>query len=177
MTETNSESDLVAQAKRDPEAFGTLYRMHYTAIATYLLRRVGEESTAEDLAAETFIAAFKAIRRYRDTGAPFRAWLYRIASNKANRWSRSQKRAIAPARSEPASRDAESGALLRQAIETLPSDMRSVITLGYWTPMTTAQVAQALGVAEGTVKSRLARARLALKNEIERQEAREGGAR
>lgn len=177
MTETNSEDDLIEQAKHNPEAFGVLYRMHYTAIAGYLLRRVGDESDAEDLAAETFIAAFRAIGRYRNTGAPFRAWLYRIASNKANRWSGLRTRIAVPAYSASEEQDTESHSVIRNAIETLPSKMRTVITLAYWTPMSTSQVAEALSIAEGTVKSRLSRAKLALRQEIERQASQEGGER
>jgi RNA polymerase sigma-70 factor (ECF subfamily) len=177
MTETNSESDLIEHAKHDPDAFGQLYRMHYAAIAGYLLRRVGDETNAEDLAAETFIAAFKAIKKYRDTGSPFRAWLYRIAANRANMWSRTQRRILIPAAAMTDEPDADSQANIHAALETLPSKMRSVVSLTYWTPMSTAQVAQTLGIAEGTVKSRLARARQAIKHEIERQVTQEGGTR
>jgi RNA polymerase sigma factor (sigma-70 family) len=54
---------------------------------------VGDTHAGEDLVAEVFIAAMRSIRRYQRRGLPFRSWLYRIATNAVNRWSRKQRRA------------------------------------------------------------------------------------
>jgi len=178
--ETSGEALAIERARRDPEAFGELYRAHYHAIAAYFLRRTGDEALAEDLAADTFIAALQGLKRYRDTGAGFRAWLYRIAANTASRWytrSGAQRvRNLAHAEANAGERDENSHqiALVREAIETLSERDKAVLTLAYFAPMTTAQIALVLRVPEGTVKSRLARARQALGAQIERLTKEEG---
>lgn len=167
------DSELIRRASRDPDAFGQLYRMHYKPVAAYLYRRIGDEHTAEDLAAETFLAAHRGLWRYRQGSVPFRSWLYRIAANRANRWA---KRSAAQARRElehagtleQPGADRDVLEVLRRAIESLPDREKSIITLAHFTPLTTAQVGQALGVPEGTVKSRLSRARANLAAHITR---------
>ena len=89
----NIERDLIEQARHDRDAFAQLYRRHYAPIAAYVYRRVGDSHASEDLVAEVFIAAMRSIRRYRHRGLPFRSWLYRIATNTVNRWSRKRRRA------------------------------------------------------------------------------------
>src|ERR1043166_9025189 len=91
----NDERELVERAKRDREAFALLYRRHYAMIASYLYRRTGDTHVTEDLAAEVFLAALRCLPRYRHRGLPIQAWLYRIACNTANRWSRRQRTRIA----------------------------------------------------------------------------------
>ena len=165
------EAELIERAKAEPDAFGTLYRMHYQAITAYLYRRVGDQSLAEDLAADTFIAAFRSIRKYQCRGVPFRSWLYRIASNKASRWHTKHKRRIPAPISQGVTQDKcqqQRNELVRAAIESLCERDKSIVTLVYFTPLNTEQVAEALGVPSGTVKSRLSRARNALATQIER---------
>jgi len=166
------DGELIRRAARDPDAFGQLYRLHYKPVAAYLYRRIGDEHTAEDLAAETFLAAHRSLWRYRPGPVLFRAWLYRIASNRANRWAR---RAAARTRRELAQSPApeRSGTdrelldTLRRAIESLSDREKTIITLAHFTPLSTAQIAQTLGVPEGTVKSRLSRARQSLAQRVE----------
>jgi RNA polymerase sigma factor (sigma-70 family) len=80
----NEPSPTLQCSSATPEAFETIYRQHFSAIAGYLYRRTGNQDLAEDLAADTFLAAWKALPRYQSTGVPFRSWLLRIATNKAN---------------------------------------------------------------------------------------------
>lgn len=163
---TGGERELIERAMRDPAAFGSLYRMHYASVAGCLYRRTGDAHAAEDLAAETFISAFRAIRRYRFTGAPFRHWLLRIATNKAARWSR--RRLFAPLPESgapgddgaPAQRDR---ARLLNALARLGSAQQAAVSLHYFEGLSVEQVGAALGWKVGTVKSRLARARRALR--------------
>ncbi|MEZ6242249.1 MAG: RNA polymerase sigma factor [Phycisphaerales bacterium] len=167
------ERALIDQARTDPGAYSRLYRRHYRTVAGYLYRRIGDEHAAEDLASETFIAAWQALPRYRHTGAPFSAWLLRIATNKANAWARSNRRrgATLP---PPTMDDAEAPAareeldLLYLALRALSPDHQSVIALVHFESMSMAHAAAVLGVREGTVKSRLSRARDALRVEVER---------
>ena len=75
-----SDSVLIAKAKDgDPEAFGVLYERYVSKIYRYIYYRTGNRNDAEDLTAKTFHRALKSISRYVDRGAPFTAWLYRIA--------------------------------------------------------------------------------------------------
>ncbi len=173
-TSGRGERALIDQARHDPEAFGALYRAHYRAVAGMLYRRTGDEHAAEDLAAQTFINAYRSMGRYRHTGAPFRAWLMRIAIHEAHRWARRSRRrrevetGATPNGRTP--RDESAGEEVRAAIRALSQGRQDVLTLVYFESMTVAGAAQVLGVPEGTVKSRLARAREALKAELGRRE-------
>lgn len=93
-SEDDLERDLIAEARRDRAAFAALYRRHYAAIAGYVHRRVGDVHATEDLVAEAFLAAMRSIGGYRSRGVPFRAWLYRIATNVVNRWAKSRRRQL-----------------------------------------------------------------------------------
>ena len=77
-----SDAALVREAASDPAQFGTLYRLYVDDLYRYLLSRCGDHMDAEDLVAETFLAAFRAARAYRGTG-PVKAWLVGIARRKA----------------------------------------------------------------------------------------------
>jgi RNA polymerase sigma-70 factor (ECF subfamily) len=161
-----SERELVGVARRDPEAFGEIYRRHYGAIGTYLYRRTGDRHATEDLLAEVFLSALRGIRRFRWRGIDVRHWLYRIATRAANRWAKRARRVPAPLPPEvpdprdPSHDDAEevTALLLR-----LPPKLQAAVTLHYLEGLPVAEVARVLGVAPGTVKSRLSRARDAMR--------------
>lgn len=161
-----------ARTDIDPDAFAAQYRLHFPAIVGYLYRRTGDQSLAEDLAAETFLAAWKALPRYRATRIPFEAWLFRIATNKANaaaRRERTRRRIftlLAPRAPQPDRRDATDH--LHPALARLSPDHQAVIALVYLEGFSVAHAARVLDIPEGTVKSRLLRARDALKRELGR---------
>ena len=171
------EALLIEQAKRDRSAFEPLYREHHEAIYRYLCRRTGSADAAQDLAAEVFLTAMLRIGSYTHRGIPFSAWLYRIATFKANRWVRQGGRrreqplgeALHLVGNEPEESafdfDAAQAALL-----SLPTKLQAALTLHYLEGMPVEQVAQIVNRPVGTVKSRLARARRALKRAIELQE-------
>lgn len=169
-----SERRLIDEARQDPDAYAVLYRRHYATIAGYLYRRLGDQHLADDLAAETFIAAWRALARYRHTSVPFRAWLLRIATNQANAWTRTHKReSSAPIPELSATPDAtpertEDLRVLYRAMRELSPDHQSVIALVYFESMSLSQAADVLHVREGTIKSRLSRARAELRAQVER---------
>lgn len=156
--------ELLARAGRSPEAFAELYRRHYGRIGTYLLRRTGDRAATEDLLAEVFLAALRGVRRFRWRGIGFDHWLYRVATRAANRWAR--RRRFAPL---DAARDVAAAARRDAADEVtamllaLPPRLQSVISLHYLEGLPVDEVARVLGVRPGTVKSRLSRARDALR--------------
>jgi RNA polymerase sigma-70 factor (ECF subfamily) len=128
---------------------------------------VGDSQTAEDLLQETMIRVFQNIERYRERGA-FRSWIYRIASNLAltelrrarfrAEWSPEAVRIVPDARGPGIEEDLErreTGSALRRAIARLPDEQRAVILLRARRGLEIREIAEALSVPEGTVKSRL----------------------
>ncbi len=147
--------------------------MHaYQGIAfrtAYVIAR--DASDAEDAAQDGFVKAWRALGRFR-SGAPFRPWLLSIVANEARNRRRSGGRranlVLRVATEEPSGGAAPSpeAALLsgevRQrlvaAVNDLPEDQRTVISLRYFVGLSEAEVGEALGLPSGTVKSRTSRA-------------------
>ncbi len=157
-----AELDLVARARSDPLAFGILYRRHHRIIWAYLVRRTGRAADADDLVADVFLLALERIHRFQPRGVPFVHWLYGIATRLANRHiERASRRGSVPPRecSEPSDKLArdESWWRVRAALDSLPADRQAVVVLHYLEGLTHRQIALALGVREGTIRSRLAR--------------------
>jgi RNA polymerase sigma-70 factor (ECF subfamily) len=174
-----ADRDLIERAKRDRAAFAVLYRRHYDAIAGHVFRRVGDVHAAEDLVAEVFLTAMRYLPRYRQRGVPFRSWLYRIATNKVNRWARRHRRLVLKSldadqerRSSgpaPAGEGETDGELARRALLSLPPKHQAVLTLHYLEGLRVNEVAAVIECRVGTVKSRLSRARKALREQLERR--------
>jgi RNA polymerase sigma-70 factor (ECF subfamily) len=75
------ERELVERAKREPAAFGELYRRHKLAVYRFAYSRLRNQADAEDVTSEVFMRALVAIRRYQDRGYAFTNWLFQIAAN------------------------------------------------------------------------------------------------
>jgi RNA polymerase sigma factor (sigma-70 family) len=166
------ENDLIRRAKRgDKHAYEELvYAYQGIAFRTaYVL--AGNGADAEEAAQDGFVKAWRALGRFRD-GAPFRPWLLQIVANEARNRRRSAGRrahlALRAATEQPSGDAAPSpeAALLsaqqREALLTavndLPEDQRSVITLRYFVGLSEQEVADTLDLPTGTVKSRTSRA-------------------
>ena len=141
----------------------------------YLL--LGDPDEAEDIAQETFLRAYRALRRF-DTDRPLRPWLLRIASNLAHNRHRSVGRYFAAlarfAQQDPEKikstilqPDDDSQALW-QAVKRIAMPFQEVIYLRYFLDMSESEMVDALEVPAGTVKSRLHRALSKLRGIIER---------
>jgi len=85
------EQKLVERAKTDQQAFGMLFDTYYPPILNYILHRVGDVATAEDLTSVVFFKAWNSLPKFEWRSVPFRAWLYRIASNEVNSYFRQKK--------------------------------------------------------------------------------------
>ncbi len=72
---------LVEAAQRDPSRFAALYERHFDRVYAYVVHRVRDRDAAEDVTSEVFHKALAGLRRYEWRGAPFGAWLIRIAAN------------------------------------------------------------------------------------------------
>jgi RNA polymerase sigma-70 factor (ECF subfamily) len=148
---------LVEQARRgDRDAFGDLYRLYHARIFRMARLHLGDLGAgAEDAVAETFLRAWAALPRYRDTGAPFVAWLFGIARHvvldELARGRRVMPRGELPERTRGWTVDDR--LTLAQAIERLPTAQRRVVELKYLAGMKNAEVASALGKSKGAINA------------------------
>jgi RNA polymerase sigma-70 factor (ECF subfamily) len=147
-------------------SFGRLVDSHQRAVRAFLRRMCGDQSEADDLAQETFLAAWTHIRRFRP-GCSVRSWLYRIAYRKFLASRRSTNRRLAreaAAAEEPGALDTNLDAQLdlARAMQRLPVDQRAVIALCLGQGLSHAEAAAALDLPLGTVKSHIERGRTRL---------------
>ena len=148
---------LVEKAKRgDRDAFGELYRLHHAPIFRMARLQLGDLGDgAEDAVAETFLRAWAALPRYRDTGAPFVAWLFGIARHvvldEVARRRRVMPREELPERTRGWTVDDR--LTLAAAMERLPDEQRRVVELKYLAGMRNAEVASALGKSKGAINA------------------------
>lgn len=166
-----SDAHLIAKSCVDPHAFAALFDRHYQAIAGFLRRRV-DHALADELAAETFLQAFASRERYDTSRKDARPWLYGIAANLLRRHHRSEQRrlrayaraadprAVTAFEGVDARLDAAAaqGALASVLLALGPGE-RDVLLLHAWAELSYEQIAEALGIPLGTVRSRLNRAR------------------
>jgi RNA polymerase sigma factor (sigma-70 family) len=135
---------------------------------------------AEDAAQEGFVRAYRSLHRF-DTRRPFRPWLARIVANVAKNRVRSEQRhqqlalrepgtGVAPDVAADAAIAAERRAVLADALGRLPERDRLVLVYRWFEEMTEREIADALGVRPGTVKSRLSRAMARLRTELSGRE-------
>ena len=170
------EAQLIVRARKDPEAMAQLFRDHYSQTVRYISRRTGNRAVTDDLVSEVFLTMVRYLPRYRIGQTPFQAWLYRLATNQVNRWAKRQRRYAwqqlqdyaAPDHEQS---DGEDAARVRAALLTLPLHYQSALALHYLEEMSVEAVAQVLGCAIGTVKSRLARGRELLRPLLSEQDA------
>ncbi|MGD9693787.1 MAG: RNA polymerase sigma factor [Phycisphaerales bacterium] len=185
-TQTISEAELVARLKAgDAAAYERLVREHTPHLLAVALRYLPNEHDARDAVQDAFLSAFKAIHSFQEH-ARLSTWLHRIAVNAALMRRRAMRRrparsldellpafdhtghharAPAPWRSAPDAEEerAELTALLRECLDELPDEHREVLALRDIEDLDTASTARVLGISEPAVRTRLHRARLALR--------------
>ena len=173
--------DLIVRARRgDEAAWEALVNAYQQPIYRLAYLLLGEASEAEDVAQETFIRAFRALDRFDET-RPLRPWLLQIAANLARNRRRSAGRYLHAltrmVRGEPApvaalgdrSGERWEAQTLWQAIRRLAPGDQEVMYLRYFLDLSEAETAAALGVAAGTVKSRMHRAMSRLRAVIDQE--------
>ncbi len=175
-TGTPDEQQLVEQAKLDPEAFGQLYDIHFSRIYSYIYRKTGDRQVAEDLTSDTFMKALANIKRYRYTGQPFAAWLYRIASNVVTDYYRSRRVTaslddglpLASSEGDPeeAALQLDDQQAVARAIRTLSPDQQDVVLLRFSAGLKLKEIAKVVGKTEGAVKALMFRALSGLKGKL-----------
>jgi RNA polymerase sigma-70 factor (ECF subfamily) len=164
--ESTPEAELVARLVRgDLSALADAYDAHHTHVRAFVQRLLGDESAAEDLTQETFVTLGRVIGRFR-ADSTLRTFLVSIAVNHARHHLRSAKRRRAAHErlegSPPSSPSPEKDLRRRQladaltrALDALPLDQRVAIVLCEIEQRTSAEAARIVGVAEGTIRTRV----------------------
>jgi RNA polymerase sigma-70 factor (ECF subfamily) len=171
------ESLLIARAKTEKEAFGELYERYVDRIYSYVLYRTGNEAEAEDLTARIFERAMKHIGNYEHRGAPFAAWLYRIAHNLVanHHRDRSRRKVISlddlgywkadidsPETMAVILEDREK---LLEVVRRLPPDRQELLVLKFVDRLSNAAIGDIMGRSEGAIKSLYHRTLLSLRDD------------
>ncbi|WP_153536397.1 RNA polymerase sigma factor [Actinomadura macrotermitis] len=167
-----ADAEIIRRSLAEPEAFAVLFDRYSGMLYRYVSRRLGPE-VAEDLVGETFLVAFSKRRRYDLEHADARPWLFGIVTRLVARHHRGEAARYRALRRSPVEERVECPAdevaalvtasasrpLLAEALAALPRRDRDVLLLVAWGDLSYAEVAQALGIPVGTVRSRLNRAR------------------
>jgi len=149
-----------------PEAFRQLLARHQQAVRSFLRRVLNNAADADDIAQETFLAAWSRLWRYRGA-ASFRSWICAIAWNKALSFSRSrgrEGRRVEALEAPPVSSGGctDTRLDLERALGSLPADQRAAVALCLAGEFSHAEAAEALGLPLGTIKSHVQRGRAKL---------------
>ena len=175
--EDDSDAAVIAASLETPVAFGTIFDRHATVLHRYFVRRLGPDE-AESMVGEVFRIAFEKRHTYDLLRPTARPWLYGIATNVLAKHRRTEARRIrAVARlaaqrlppvdlADRVSATADATDLwprVADAVTSLPESERDALVLHVWEGLSYEEVADALGVPVGTVRSRLHRARTRLR--------------
>jgi RNA polymerase sigma-70 factor, ECF subfamily len=156
--------ELVRKAQRGQrEAVSSLYRLFAPKIFRYLIRRLPTTQDAEDVMGEVFVDMVKGLESYKDTGVPFEAWLYRIATNRTTDFYRRTKRAQNDELSEmlPDNEDLPEEIVIneqnlqamRHAVQQLPEEYQTILILRFVERKTHEEAAQLIGKSVSAVRS------------------------
>ena len=174
-----SDADLISRSLAEPEEFTAVFDRHCAEILRYVYARLGPE-LAEDVTAETFLAAFRSRGRYDAAWPDARPWLYGIAVRQIHRHRRVEARRLRLLRSALADGPAEDdsdralervaaqrlGPRLAAAVTALPRQDRELLLLVAWAELSYAEAAAALGTTASAVKARLHRIRVRMRQEL-----------
>jgi RNA polymerase sigma factor (sigma-70 family) len=174
-----SDADLIAASLAEPDLFTAVFDRHSAEILRYVYARLGPD-LAEDVAAETFLAAFRCRNRYNDAWPDARPWLYGIAMRQISRHRRVEARRLRLLLSALPDGPAEDhsdravervtaqrlGPRLAAAVAALPRQDRELLLLVAWAELSYAEAAAALSTTISAVKARLHRIRVRMRAEL-----------
>jgi RNA polymerase sigma factor (sigma-70 family) len=174
-----SDAELIVASRADPHLFTAVFDRHSAEILRYVYARLGPD-LAEDVTAETFLAAFSCRSRYDGAWADARPWLYGIAVRQIRRHRRVEARRLRLLRSALADGPAEDHSdrtaervtaqglrpALAAAVARLPQVDRELLLLVAWAELTYAEAATALGTTTSAVKARMHRIRVRMRQEL-----------
>jgi RNA polymerase sigma-70 factor (ECF subfamily) len=158
----SEESALVEQAKVDPDAFGVLYDRYVDGVYRFVYNRVRNRQAAEDVTADVFVKALRAIGRYQSSGRPFGAWLYQIAANAAIDHARAFRPSVdlghldRLAATTPGPEETALGRVEKsrvwQLMAELPPAQQTALALRLGQDLSNVDIALVMGKSEGAVK-------------------------
>ena len=166
-TAETDERRLIEAAQQDRACFADVYERYFELVYAYVARRVRDRAATEDLTSEVFRKALANINRFKWTGAPFGAWLLRIASNliadRAKREAKGAGRVDEPSlmsgdiasgteTQQVQLEEAERRASVIRLVDELPEDQRRVVRLRFAEEKSIGEIALELGRSEGAVK-------------------------
>lgn len=179
MEEPTLDSEAISASIRAPVGFATIFDRHFDAVHAYLQRRAGAD-LADELSAQTFLVAFDKRRGYDRSQSDARPWLFGIATNLLRRHHRDevrQLRAYARSAADPVlyAFDGVEARLdatkmrreLVDALAGLPAEELDALLLYAWAQLSYPEIADALSIPTGTVRSRLSRARRRIRAALE----------
>jgi RNA polymerase sigma-70 factor (ECF subfamily) len=182
----DDDRDLIADARRgDPAAFGALVRRYQDRLYPTLLRLTGQAQDAHDLLQDTFLRAYQKLGRFHGDSS-FYTWIYRIAVNLALSDRRKRRPIVGlPGRDDPEGGSArepaadtsrtdpslpleqdERDALVQRALNALSTESRAVVVMKDLDGLSYEEIATTLQIPIGTVRSRLHRARMELRDRL-----------
>jgi RNA polymerase sigma-70 factor (ECF subfamily) len=175
-----SDEDLMLRVKRgDAKPLSLLVRRYANSLLTFIFRINGNRHRSEELFQEAFLKVWKARRTYAYP-RPFRCWLFGIAANACRAEHRRRPAPVttldhpvvqAVSASSRAPLDEaiaiETGSLVEQAIERLPDQQRTVVVMRTWSGFSYAEISQAIGSSESTVRSQMCQGLQAMRKFLE----------
>lgn len=176
----HNEKALIEAAQEDPRRFAELYELHLERVYAYVARRVGERAAVEEITSHVFQQALANLGKFKWRGAPFAAWLFRIAANaiadRAVRLARegtSINDVVERAVTEQPEIDLERVEMLARIyrlVDHLPWDQRHVIRLRFAEEKTIREIAKEFSRSEGAIKQLQFRALQTLRARLSEQD-------
>jgi RNA polymerase sigma-70 factor, ECF subfamily len=171
------EDQLVERAKGDADAFGELYDHYFGQIYRFVYSRLRDQDAAEDVTSEVFFKALRAIGRYKPSGHPFSSWLYQISVNAIADHYRAKKPVsniddaigVADPQRPLDERvaDKEEAARVWAAIDSLPEQQRTAMTLKLGEDLKLADIGIVMGKSEGAIKLLIHRGMIGLRARLD----------
>ena len=177
-TRRSLDGTAIARSQKHPEAFADVFDRHFAVLHRYIARRIGPDR-ADDLASQTFTVAFAHRGRYRDDLGTARPWLLGIATNLMRSEYRHAQRAESVVErlgagavefsADHTSGRFENDVCVGVALEGLEAGQREALLLHVWGELSYAEVASAMEIPVGTVRSRISRACAVLREQLDPQ--------
>jgi len=171
----SNELRIIRAARQDPRLFGELYKLYVEQVYRYLYSRIGNVHEAEDITAQTFLAAFESFDRFRQDGH-FASWLFSIARNKVMDHFRQLKNISSIDDAEDIRMEddplceviqSEQAAALSKLIQALPGEDRELLRLRFLAAMSFPEIAHFLHRNEEAVKKSIYRLLARLHSQLE----------